>query len=191
MQAAQLWKKLFSQKHLKEHYYEKIKPKPSIGMDRITSKKFEEDLDDNIEIVVRKVNNNSYHFTRYRQLLFVKSATKPPRSVCIPTLRDKLTISSLNELMNEVFGNDCRTQMPQIIIDDILKKINDYEYFIKLDIKGFYASISQEQLLVRLKRKIRKKQILNLIEKAIKTASISYPVKNKILMVERKRGIPE
>ena len=191
MQAAQLWRKLFSEKHLKEHYFEKIKPKPSIGMDRITPKKFEENLEDNIEIVIRKVNNDSYHFTRYKQLLFVKSASKPPRSVCVPTLRDKLTISSLNELINGVYGNDCKTQMPQIIIDDIIKKVNSYEYFIKLDIKGFYAAISQEKLLVKLKRKIRKKEIINLIEKAIKTASISYPVKDTIPRVERKRGIPE
>ena len=191
MQAAQLWRKLFSEKHLKEHYFEKIKPKPSIGMDRITPKKFEENLEDNIEIVIRKVNNDSYHFTRYKQLLFVKSASKPPRSVCVPTLRDKLTISSLNELINGVYGNDCKTQMPQIIIDDIIKKVNSYEYFIKLDIKGFYAAISQEKLLVNLKRKIRKKEIINLIEKAIKTASISYPVKDTIPRVERKRGIPE
>ncbi len=191
MQAAQLWRKLFSEKHLKEHYFEKIKPKPSIGMDRITPKKFEENLEDNIEIVIRKVNNDSYYFTRYKQLLFVKSASKPPRSVCVPTLRDKLTISSLNELINGVYGNDCKTQMPQIIIDDIIKKVNSYEYFIKLDIKGFYAAISQEKLLVKLKRKIRKKEIINLIEKAIKTASISYPVKDTIPRVERKRGIPE
>ena len=160
-------------------------------MDRITPKKFEENLEDNIEIVIRKVNNDSYHFTRYKQLLFVKSASKPPRSVCVPTLRDKLTISSLNELINGVYGNDCKTQMPQIIIDDIIKKVNSYEYFIKLDIKGFYAAISQEKLLVKLKRKIRKKEIINLIEKAIKTASISYPVKDTIPRVERKRGIPE
>lgn len=191
MQAAQLWKKLFSEKHLKEHYLEKIKTKPSIGMDRITPRKFEENLEDNIQIIIRKVNNNSYHFTRYKQLLFVKSAIKPPRSVCIPTLRDKLTISSLNELINGVYGNDCKTQMPQIIIDDILNKINAYEYFIKLDIKGFYAAISQKKLLVKLKRKIRKKEILNLIEKAIKTTSISYPVKDTMPRGERKRGIPE
>ena len=121
----------------------------------------------------------------------MKSASKPPRSVCVPTLRDKLTISSLNELINGVYGNDCKTQIPQIIIDDIIKKVNSYEYFIKLDIKGFYAAISQEKLLVKLKRKIRKKEIINLIEKAIKTASISYPVKDTIPRVERKRGIPE
>lgn len=191
MQAAQLWKKLFSEKHLKEHYFEKIKPKPSIGMDRITPRKFEENLEDNIEIVIRKVNNDSYHFTRYKQLLFVKSATKSPRSVCVPTLRDKLIISSLNELISGVYGNDCKTQMPQIIIDDIIKKINSYECFVKLDIKGFYAAISQEKLLVKLKRKIRKKEIINLIEKAIKTPSISYPVKDIIPRVERKLGIPE
>lgn len=191
MQAARLWKKLFSEKHLREHYNEKVKPKPSIGMDRVTPKKFEENLEENIEIIIRKVNNNSYHFTRYKQLLFTKGAAKPPRSICVPTLRDKLTISTLNELLYGVYGKDSRTQMPQIIIDDIIKKVNNYECFIKLDVKSFYASICQEQLMMKLKRKIRKREILNLIEKAIKTVSISYPVKDKIPITERERGIPE
>lgn len=81
--------------------------------------------------------------------------------------------------------------MPQIIIDDIIKKVSNYECFIKLDVKGFYASICQEELMMKLKRKIRKREILNLIEKAIKTVSISYPVKDKIPITERERGIPE
>lgn len=120
MQASQLWYKLFTTKHLKEHYNEKIKPKPSIGLDRITPKNFEKDLDANIEVIIKKANNDSYHFTRYKQLLFVKNASKPPRSICVPTMRDKLTLSCLNELLNGVFGNDCKTQMPQVIINDIL-----------------------------------------------------------------------
>lgn len=191
MQAAILWRKLFSKKHLKEHYYEKVKTKPSIGMDRVTPLKFEEQLEENIEVIVRKIQNDTYHFTRYKELLFTKGAKKSPRVVCVPTLRDKLTISTLNELLNGVYGKTAQTQMPQIIIDDIIKKVNCYEYFIKLDVKSFYASISQEHLMKLLKRKIRKKEILNLINKAVKTIAIPYPIKEKLENQERLNGIPE
>lgn len=99
MQASYLWKKLFTKKHLIEHYEEKVKDKPSVGLDKVSPRKFEQNLDENIEIIIRKSMNGSYHFTRYKQLLFTKGPTKPPRAICVPTLRDKLTASALNELL--------------------------------------------------------------------------------------------
>ena len=54
MQASYLWKKLFTKKHLKARYEEKIKNKPSIGLDKVSPKKFEETLDENFEIIIRK-----------------------------------------------------------------------------------------------------------------------------------------
>lgn len=59
MQASYLWKKLFTPKHLLEHYDEKIKSRPSVGLDRVSPKKFEEELDENIQIIVRKTKNGS------------------------------------------------------------------------------------------------------------------------------------
>ena len=149
MQASYLWKKLFAQKHLMEHYEEKIKDKPSVGLDKVSPKKFEEALDENVEIIIRKVMNGSYHFTRYKQLLFTKGPAKPPRAICVPTLRDKLTASVLNELLVGVYGDECKTMMPQLIIDDITNKISLYEYFIKLDVKSFYGSINQDKLITQ------------------------------------------
>lgn len=191
MQAAGLWKKLFAIKHLKEHYEEKVKVRPSIGMDKVTPKKFEDELDENVKVIARKVHNGTYHFTRYKQLLFTKGPDKNPRVICVPTMRDKLTASALNELLCGIYGNDCRTQMPQVLIDNIIKNINRYECFLKLDVKAFYASICQDTLIGILKRKIRKTEILTLIERAIKTEAIAYPVKEKKAVSERKRGIPE
>ena len=68
MQASYLWKKLFTKKHLIEHYEEKVKNKPSVGLDKVSPRKFEQNLDENIEIIIRKSMNDSYHFTRYKQL---------------------------------------------------------------------------------------------------------------------------
>ncbi len=109
MQASYLWKKLFTKKHLIEHYEEKVKNKPSVGLDKVSPRKFEQNLDENIEIIIRKSMNDSYHFTRYKQLLFTKGPAKLPRAICVPTLRDKLTASVLNELLVGVYGDKCKT----------------------------------------------------------------------------------
>lgn len=160
-------------------------------MDKVTPKKFKTELSQNIDIICRKVNSGHYHFTRYKQMLFTKGPKKPPRIVCVPTLRDKLTLAGLNEILSEVYGDCCKTQMPQVIIDEISKSVSQYHYFLKLDVKSFYTSINQQILLKKLQRKIRKTEIIDLIKKAIKTNSIAYPIKDKTPISDNKEGIPE
>ena len=182
---------MFTKRHLVEHYEEKVKDKPSVGLDKVLPQKFEQNLDENIEIIIRKSMNGSYHFTRYKQLLFTKGATKPPRVICIPTLRDKLTVSTLNELLVGIYGDKCKTIMPQLVIDDITKKIPMFTHFIKLDVKSFYGSINQDKLFKIIKRKIHKPEIISIIWNAIRTEAILYPIKEKTVKKERILGVPE
>lgn len=191
MQASYLFKKLFAKKHLIEHYEEKIKDKPSVGLDKVSPQKFEQNLNENIEIIVRKVMNGSYHFTRYKQLLFTKGPIKPPRAICVPTLRDKLTASVLNELLVGVYGDECKTMMPQLVIDDITNKISMYSHFIKLDVRSFYGSINQDILIKIIKRKIHKPEIISLIWNSIRTEALLYPIREKTEKRERILGVPE
>lgn len=191
MQANQAWKKLFSVGHIKEHFEERISSKTSVGLDKITVKKFEEDIEENIKIIYKKVNNGTYGFTRYKQLLFLKGPNKLPRVVSVPTVRDKLTLSVLNELIVKVYGESCKSRLPQLIINEISNEVYNFDSFIKLDIKSFYSSIDQEKLIKTLKSKIRKQEILNLISNAIQTESLAYPVKEKIKKGKRERGVPE
>lgn len=191
MQAATAWKLLFSKTHLKSRYYEKISKRPSVGLDKVTNEKFEEKLDEEIDIILRKVNDGSYSFTRYRMLLFLKGPAKAPRQVCVPTVRDKLTLSTLNELLGLVYGSQCRTQMPQVIINDVSNNLPNFDSFIKLDVSSFYASIKHDVLLRKLRGKIKKPEIIDLIQNAIETESLGYPVKEKVKRHKRELGIPE
>ena len=191
MQASYLWKKLFTKKHLIELYENKIKAKPSVGLDKVSPKKFEETLDENVEVIIRKVRNGSYQFTRYKQLLFTKGPAKPPRTVCVPTLRDKLTTAVLNEILVGVYGDECKTMMPQLVIEDIKSKVPLYDYFIKLDVRSFYASIDHDKLFKIIKEKIHKPEIVHLIWNAIRTETLVYPIKEKMEKKERTIGIPE
>ena len=191
MQAAVAWKLLFTKNHLRTRYYEKVSKRPSVGLDKVTNEKFEEKLGEEIDIILRKVNDGSYSFTRYRMLLFLKGPAKAPRQVCVPTVRDKLTLSTLNELLGLVYGSQCRTQMPQVIINNISNNLPSFDSFIKLDVSSFYASIKHDVLLRKLRGKIKKPEIIDLIQKAIETESLSYPVKEKVKRHKRELGIPE
>lgn len=179
MNATQLWGILFSREHLKEHFEEKVRIKSSVGLDKISSIKFQQNFEREIDIIERKINNDTYQFTRYRQILFSKGAGKKPRIVSVPTVRDKLVTSVLNELLVEVFGEQSKTKLPQVLVADILKELRNYDSYIKIDISSFYASLDHEKLIRVIRRKIRKKQIVSLIQKAIKTETIAVPIKEK------------
>ncbi len=102
-----------------------------------------------------------------------------------------MTASVLNELLVGVYGDECKTRLPQLIINDITKEIRKYEYFIKLDMKSFYGSINQDKLIKIIRKRIRKAEIISLIENSIKTEALAYPVKEKMKEKERSIGIPE
>lgn len=191
MNATQLWGILFSREHLKEHFEEKVRIKSSVGLDKISSIKFQQNFEREIDIIERKINNDTYQFTRYRQILFSKGAGKKPRIVSVPTVRDKLVTSVLNELLVEVFGEQSKTKLPQVLVADILKELRNYDSYIKIDISSFYASLDHEKLIRVIRRKIRKKQIVSLIQKAIKTETIAVPIKEKREKQAREVGIPE
>ena len=64
MQAWKAWRKLFNKKHLIEHYNEKIKSHPSVGLDKITPSVFYENLENNVDLILKKVQNKTYKFTK-------------------------------------------------------------------------------------------------------------------------------
>lgn len=190
MQAGVVWRKLFTRKHLHEHYYEKVACSPSVGLDKITPKNFEKDLDENISLILKKASDGTYTFTRYRQLLFLKGPNKIPRQVCVPTIRDKLTLSVLNELLCEVFGISCKTPMPHSVIHEISSNLYRFNSFLKIDVSSFYASIPHEPLFKKLRRKIRKTEIMQLIQNAIETEALYDPAGQK-KRSRRTKGLPE
>ena len=131
MSAYKYFKYLYSIEHIKEHYEEKIKNNASTGLDKVSARKFDSQLDENIKIINKKVIYNSYKFTKYKQLLISKGEGKVPRSISIPTVRDKLTLSILNELLFKVYEEDAITKMPHSIIHEIKISIsqNDNNYY--------------------------------------------------------------
>lgn len=191
MQAWKAWRELFNRKHFIEHYNEKILTHPSVGLDKITPTVFHDNLESNIELILKKTQNKTYKFTRYKQILFSKGADKPPRCVNVPTLRDKLTISVLNELIQNVYGETCITPMPHMIINEITQNLNKYTHFIKIDIESFYATIDQDILINTLNQKIRKDEISLLISNAIKTSSLPCTIQTRSTTTINEKGIPE
>jgi RNA-directed DNA polymerase len=137
--AYKIFKKLYKKKAIEGLYEEKIKSKPSTGIDGVNNVTFEKYLQDNIDIIQRKVNNDTYNFTAYKEKLISKGKGKHPRAISIPTLRDKLTLALLHNLLAEVYENEIEIEIVQTVISKVKESMKTLHITIlsKLILKNF------------------------------------------------------
>lgn len=169
MQAYKLFSKEFRIENLKKIYTEKIMYNSSPGVDRINRRSFERDLNFHLETIVRKVNNGTYKFSKYKEKLISKGRHRKPRVICIPTIRDKIVLRALCNILLSILHEETLTKLPQTAIHDVKIGIESgkFDYFFKVDIKNFYPSIQHDILFKKIRKKIRKAELVNLLEGAV------------------------
>lgn len=187
--AANIFKARFNKAHLNQIFNLYIAMGSSTGRDGVKLDVFKARLNEEIDIIIRKVNACNFEFTSYKEKLISKGASKPPRQLSIPTIRDKLVLKFLAQLLVAIYP-DQAAQTPHLII----KRVHELsgsrpttDYYLRLDIQNFYPSIDHKILMRILRRKIRSKQILHLIENAIKTPT----GKPKTADNQNQTGVPQ
>ncbi|MGJ0303341.1 reverse transcriptase/maturase family protein [Aliarcobacter cryaerophilus] len=164
----------------------------AVGIDGTSKEKFDEILDSELSLIQRKIENNIYDFSFYKQKLIVKSTNKT-REISIPTLRDKLVIKYLDFYIRDKFEEVTKNILnAQQIIKKVKDSKNKYDSFIKVDIQNFFSSINHEILVNKLKSNIDDETILNLITKVItqSTVDVNTPFKQRI-KYNNKEGLPQ
>lgn len=177
-------------KNLEQLYHDYISRSSAIGIDRINRQVFEKNLKKEIELVVKKTKDGSYRFSQYKEKLISKGAGKPPRVISIPTYRDRITLRACCNVLQVAFSDSINLKIPQMVIADIKAALSSdqYSFFIKADVEKFYPSIDHNVLTHKIKSKIRKLQIVSLLQKAISTPTVPFPDKSK---VSEKKGVPQ
>jgi retron-type reverse transcriptase len=173
--ASKKFKQVFTKKYLKDIYQNNIRFNSATGVDRVNKNLFDKNLDNNIDIIYRKVHQGTYHFSQYKEKLISRGANKCPRVISIPTIRDKLTQRALSEILFDVYGKS----IPFLhkVIGDAIKSFNSRKnnHYIRLDVKSFYPSVKHESLLDQISKKIRKSEVLKLIRDSIIQDTVAKP----------------
>lgn len=184
-QAHVIYRAIFNYVSLTSIYNENISNTRAIGRDGVNREHFERKLNDEIGLIIQKVNRRKYSFTRYRAKLISKGAFRNPRLVSIPTFRDRVTLRALNNIIAEVF-HESRILRPHIYVKGIRRNLSNMGSemsFVRVDIEDFFPSIEHPKLLQVIRRRIRKKEILSILETAIRTPTIGRE--------PNERGIPQ
>lgn len=168
----------FNYDKLNELYKTNIVYSHSIGTDRIGNRKFETNLWKNISLIISKVQNKKYSFSPYRITIIPKGINKLPRKICVPTIRDRLTLLALKECISNEYTEDEKSILEnksvQVIVADIKKYIDsdEYKYYVKIDVTGFYDNIEHDILIDKLRKRIKSEEIINLVINAIKAKQV-------------------
>ena len=145
---------------------EKIYYSPSVGWDKINSKKVNLNRDEFLKYIINKVLNNNYSFTPYKVNLLIKNKDSNPRKTCIPTIKDRIVISAVKRYLYD-FYKDERFNIPaNQIIKEITRIIENKEkiFYKKIDLSSFFDNINHQILIEKISKKVDNEIIIDLIK---------------------------
>lgn len=159
----------FGEASLKALFNSRIIKSRAVGLDGIRLEAFTNRLDEECALIERKVLSGTYTFTRYREKLILKGATRLPRRISIPTVRDRLALRAICNLLAEAIPG-ARSAPPHSYIKAIaslIKGTSEPLSFLRVDVRDFFPSIQHDILLGKLEAFGVETLILTQIQKAI------------------------
>ena len=169
--------------------WRRINKKASAGIDRITAKEYEENLQANIIEAVNKLKAKRYRTKLVKRVDIPKGEGKT-RPLGIPATSDKIVQSTVAEIVEAIYENDflkCSYgYRPNIGAKEAVKDLTEeiqgkYSYIVEADIRGFFNNINHDWLIRMLEQRIDDKAFIGLIKKWLKAGimnpdgSISHP----------------
>ncbi|OOZ38092.1 RNA-dependent DNA polymerase [Solemya pervernicosa gill symbiont] len=184
------FEKHFSVENLKETFVSHVAYSRATGIDNLDQYSFIAQLDDQVEILSRKCLAGTYKFTKYKLKLVSKGRNKVPREISIPTVRDRIALRSLCNFLADIYQKDIEFNLPQNIVKKVKNDIGSggYDTCIKLDVADFYPSIRHKEMVSRLGKKIRNKDIKNIILSAITSPTVSV---SRVTDSPSNKGVPQ
>lgn len=186
------FKTRFEPSYVEDHFKDSIRILAKPGIDRINSKKFNNNLEEHCNLISRKVLEGTYNFIPYKEVLIMKGRNKSPRMISIPAIRDKIVLSIIKDILHDQFSDLLYSEFVKKKIYRVSECFHSGEYdaFIKIDMRDFYGSLKHEILLRKLWKKARKPEFIHIIQSAISNPTISQN-DNKKNAVIPDVGVPQ
>lgn len=187
----------FSSLSLTKYFLEKIKNKSGRGVDGVDTREFEKSILEITLKIPKKIEEEKYRFTPYSEIIRSKGRNKEPRVIAKPSIRDKLTLGIVKNILHAAFPEAIGNKLPNNYIREIRGFLENADKpeslsFIKIDIKNFYGAITQIKLLEKLSNRIDTREFITLIRRSLVNETIpkNYKKKDREKYVQ-KTGVPQ
>ncbi len=168
--------KFFNATHMECCFNKKLRNKKGGGRDHLSPEQFFAKYQTAFGKIAKQCLDGTYRFSYYNEQLVMKGAGKKPRVLSIPSMRDRLVLSVLNDYLSEVFPDSVKRVVPNSLLRESLEMMKGTEeeiYFLRTDFHDFYGSINIKLLMNMLSSQITDEHIQQLIYRAITTPTIS------------------
>ncbi len=176
----------FTPAHLAELFKSKISRSQATGKDGTRIALFREKLGDETQIIARKVLSDTYQFTNFKERLILRGAYREPRQISIPTVRDRLTLRALCQVLHTYVRNSVGPS-PHSLVREVVSAIredNQQQSFVRIDVKNFFPTILHHRLQNELNHHGLDERMQQLCMNAIKTPTGDKSSPNE-------RGVPQ
>lgn len=158
--------------------YEMLRNKASTGIDNVTKEAYGEELDANLEALVKRLHQMSYRPQPVLRVYIPKPGSKKRRPLGIPALEDKLVQAGLVKILQSIYEQDFIADSYGFIrgrgCHDALRALSrtvesePINYIVEADIKGFFDNVDWDQLMAFLAHRIADKRVLRYIKRFLK-----------------------
>src|SRR6202012_5719289 len=161
---------------LEEAFFE-LKKNAAPGVDRLTWKDYEADLERNLKDLHARIQRGAYRALPSRRVYIPKPDGRQ-RPLAVAALEDKIVQRAVTALLNAIYeeeflgfsygfrpGRSAHGAMDALCVGIHSKKVS---FILDADIRSFFDEISQEWLVRFLEHRIGDRRIIRLIQKWLK-----------------------
>ena len=168
------------------------------GVDKVSIKKFEEHLDENIEVILNELKTKTYKPSPVRKKYIPKKNGKL-RPLGIPTIKDRIVQQALVIKLEPFFEekvfheNSCGFR-PQRDVKLAIKKVvsrleSGYLYIYDFDIKGYFDNIPHKKLMKVINKYVSDGTVLDIIWKTLKAGYMEDEIKYETVSGTQQGGV--
>lgn len=171
--------------------YQKVKSnRGSAGVDQVSLKEFQEDLDKNLYKIWNRLSSGSYFPPPVREVEIPKKDGRK-RKLGIPTVCDRIgqqvVKNYLEPRLEKVFHDNSYGYRPlksaHQAIEAVRKNVRNYAWVLDMDIKSFFDEVDHALLMKALDRHVEEKWVKMYVKRWLE-----MPVQEKTGHLRRKEG---
>jgi group II intron reverse transcriptase/maturase len=168
-------------KELLKECHEKMDGKKAVGIDGITKEEYEENLEENLDNLIRRLKMKTYRPKPARKVEIPKDNGKT-RPLSIYCYEDKLIQEALKRVLEAVFEPHFYDEMmgfrPGRSCHQAIQKLNRIleecptNYVLDADIKSFFNHLDHEWIIRFIESRIKDQNIIRLVRRTLKAGII-------------------
>lgn len=172
-----LMDKLWIYQNLEQAFHDVKKNRGSHGVDKVTIKEYEIELEHNLRVLQESLRLKTYRAKPVRRV-FIPKVDGSKRPLGIPTVEDRILQAATKRILEPIFEQkflDCSfgfrpNRSAHMAIDKIRQDLMDgYTYVIDADIKTYFDSIPHDKLIDFIKEEVVDSSVLALINQFLKS----------------------